>query len=90
MASGSAQVLVPSPLVVRPPTHTQAVAGSPAGLGSQEGIKEDVNIIKETNVVSVTLSEAVIWVLQTETIHFSKWMCAQERRARSPADMDPG
>jgi hypothetical protein len=46
---------------------------------------ENVNIIRETKIISVTLSETVIWVLQTEIIHFSKSICSRRGGGRAAA-----
>lgn len=40
---------------------------------------DDVNIIRETKFLRVTLREMVIWVLQTEIVHFRKSMSSWRR-----------
>lgn len=57
---------------------------------------DDVNTIMETKIISVTLSEVAIWILQTEIIHFSKSMCSLRRgrptarQVSIPADLVRG
>lgn len=41
---------------------------------SPGSINDDVNIIRETKIISVPLGETVIWVLRAGTIHFRKSM----------------